>query len=80
MTRGARDQPVIRSRKVRKILKLEAAAAALEAKVQAAMAATEAKVQPLRARIRVLRDEAKAMEGILTGGQLGELRRARAAP
>lgn len=63
----------IRSRKVRKILRLEARAAKLQARHDQAMA----RVAPARQRAEDLRRAAQALELRLTGSQLGELRRAR---
>jgi hypothetical protein len=63
----------IRSRKVRKILRLEARARRFQARVDAAMA----RVAPAKQRAEDLRRAAQAMELELTGSQLGELRRAR---
>jgi len=66
-------QSEIKSRKVRRILKLEARAQKLQARYDKAME----KLEPLRRRLEELQKEARAIEGDLTGGQLGELRRAR---
>ena len=66
-------QSEIKSRKVRRILKLEARAQKLQARYEKAME----KVEPLRRRLETLQKEARAIEGDLTGGQLGELTRAR---
>ena len=66
-------QSEIKSRKVRRILKLEARAEKLQARYDKAME----KLEPLRRRLEELQKEARAIEGSLTGGQLGELRRAR---
>jgi hypothetical protein len=63
----------IRSRKVRKILRLEARARRLQSRVDAVMA----RVAPAKERAEDLRRTARALELELTGGQLGELRRAR---
>jgi hypothetical protein len=63
----------IRSRKVRKILRLEARARRFQARVDAAMA----RVAPAKQRAEDRRRAAQAMELELTGSQLGELRRAR---
>jgi hypothetical protein len=63
----------IRSRKVRKILRLEARAARLQARVDTALA----RVAPAKERAADLRRAARALEVELTGSQLGELRRAR---
>jgi hypothetical protein len=64
-----------RSRKVRKILKLEARAARLLARHERALACAA----PLLSRADALRREARAVELALTGTELGELRRARSA-
>ncbi|MFZ1059133.1 MAG: hypothetical protein WAP47_08065 [Candidatus Rokuibacteriota bacterium] len=66
-------QSEIKSRKVRRILKLEARAAKLQARYDKAVE----KLEPLRRRLEALQKEARAIEGSLSGGQLGELRRAR---
>lgn len=63
----------IRSSKVRKILALEARAAKLQARNDTALA----RVAPVKERADALRQTAAAMELQLTGGQLGELKRAR---
>jgi hypothetical protein len=63
-----------RSRKVRKVLKLEARAARLLARYERALACAA----PLLRRAEGLRREARATELTLTGTELGELRRARA--
>jgi hypothetical protein len=63
----------IRSRKVRKILRLEARAQRLLARYDRAMR----KVEPARARAEALLREVRAIEYTLTGSQLGELRRSR---
>jgi hypothetical protein len=65
--------PALRSRKVRRILRLEAQAERMEARQGKARTRAEL----LRRRTEALRTEARAIEGSLTGGQLGELRRAR---
>lgn len=65
----------VRSRKVRKILKLEARAARLLARHERALACAA----PLLARADVLKREARAAELALTGTELGELRRVRSA-
>ena len=64
--------PNIRSRKVRKMLKLAARAAKLQARYERALA----RVEPARQRAEMLRQAAQAIELTLTGGQLAELRRA----
>ena len=63
----------IRSRKVRKLLKLEARAARLLARHERTLACAA----PLLKRAETLRGEARAMELTLTGTEFGELRRAR---
>jgi hypothetical protein len=63
----------IRSRKVRKVLKLEARAARLLGRHERALACAA----PLLRRAEALRREARATELTLTGTDLGELRRAR---
>ena len=68
--------PAVRSRKVRRILRLEAQAARFEARQRKAAARADV----LRRRSAALRTEVRAIEGHLTGGQLGELQRARSAP
>lgn len=73
---GANAAIPIRSRKVRKILKLEARAARLLARHERALACAA----PLLARADALRRQARAAELALTGTELGELRRARGAP
>ena len=70
---GRVDVPALRSRKVRRILRLEARAGRMEAR----QAKARARAELLRRRSDALRTEARAIEGSLTGGQLGELRRAR---
>lgn len=65
----------IRSRKVRKILKLEARAARLLVRHERALACAA----PLLAPVDALRRQARAAELALTGTELGELRRARSA-
>lgn len=64
----------VRSRKVRKVLKLEARAAHLMARHDRALACAA----PLLRRAEALRREARAAELTLTGTELGELQRARA--
>jgi hypothetical protein len=73
--RGASAAIPIRSRKVRKVLKLEARAARLLARHERALACAA----PLLTRAESLRREARAAELALTGTELGELRRARDA-
>jgi hypothetical protein len=65
--------PTIRSRKVRRILRLAVQAARTEAR----QAKAQARAELLRRRAEALRSEARAIEGSLTGAQLGELQRAR---
>jgi hypothetical protein len=67
--------PIIRSRKVRRILRLEVRAGRTEAR----QAKAQARAELLRRRTEALRSEARAIEGSLTGGQIGELQRARRA-
>jgi hypothetical protein len=67
--------PTIRSRKVRRILRLAVQAARTEARQTKA----QARAELLRRRTEALRSEARAIEGNLTGAQLGELQRARNA-
>ena len=68
--------PAVRSRKVRRILRLEAQVARLAARQRKATARAEL----FQRRSAALRLEVRAIEGHLTGGQLGELQRARSAP
>lgn len=63
----------IRSRRVRKILKLEARAARLLARYQRTLECAA----PVLERANVLRREVKALELTLTGTELGEARRVR---
>jgi hypothetical protein len=63
-----------RSRKVRKILRIEARAQRLLAQYEAALA----KATGAMAKARALLDDAHGLEYSLTGTQLGELRRGRA--
>ena len=63
----------IRSRRVRKVLSLEARATRFETRHDRAIA----RAAPLKARAEALRQTAQATELLLTGTQLGELRRAR---
>ena len=76
-SRGSTDAvagALARSRKVRKILRLEARARRLLGRYEHALdQATRAKAQA-----HVLLDDASGLEYSLTGTQLGELRRARA--
>jgi hypothetical protein len=65
--------PSIRSRKVRRILRLEAQAARL----QRQQARTQARADLYQRRLTASLDEARALEVSLTGGQLGELGRGR---
>ena len=63
----------VRSRKVRKILRLEARARRLLTRYERALSrATRAKVQA-----HAMLDDASTLEFTLTGSQLGELRRIR---
>jgi hypothetical protein len=73
--RGAGTAIPIRSRKVRKVLKLEARAVRLLARHERALACAA----PLLSRADALRRQARAAELALTGTELGELRRARSA-
>ena len=59
--------------KVRRILRLEAQAGRMEAR----QAKARARAELLRRRSDALRTEARAIEGSLTGSQLGELRSVR---
>ena len=63
-----------RSRKVRKILRLEARAQRFLARYERALATTASAMSQARAVL----DEAQILEGSLTGAQLAELRRGRA--
>ena len=63
----------IRSRKVRRMLRLEAQAARLGRQ----QARTQARAELYQRRLSACLHEARAIEANLTGGQLGELRRAR---
>jgi hypothetical protein len=63
----------IRSRRVRKILKLDARAARLLARYQRTLACAE----PVLKRAEALRREMRALELTLTGTEFGELRRVR---
>lgn len=63
----------IRSRKVRRILRLEAQAA----RWRRQQARTQARADLYRRRLAACLAEARALEASLTGTQLGELRRAR---
>lgn len=65
--------PAIRSRKVRRILRLEASATRFAAR----HAKAAARAALLHRRGEACRQEARALEASLTGGQLGELARAR---
>ena len=71
---GASTGTPARSRKVRKILRLEARARRLLARYETALA----KATGAMARARALLDDAHGLEYSLNGTQLGELRRARA--
>jgi hypothetical protein len=63
----------IRSRKVRRILRLEVRAARLRQR----QARAQARAELYRRRLEACLHEARAIEVGLTGSQLGELRRAR---
>ena len=63
----------IRSRKVRRMLRLEAQAVRLGRQ----QARTRARAELYQRRVAACLAEARAIEGSLTGSQLGELRRAR---
>ena len=63
-----------RSRKVRRILRLDAHARRVQARLERA----RARVTCLQRRVTAYLTEARLLEASLTGGQLGELRRARA--
>lgn len=65
-----------RSRKVRKILRLEAQAHKLLARYET----HHARIEPWKQKGEALLEEARAIELTLTGGQMGELRRARSGP
>jgi hypothetical protein len=71
---GASTSTPARSRKVRKILRLEARAQRLLAQYERALA----KATGAMAKARALLDDAHGLEYSLTGTQLGELRRGRA--
>jgi hypothetical protein len=71
---NARTGTPARSRKVRKILRLEARAQRLLARYERALA----KATGAMAQARALLDDAYGLEHALNGTQLGELRRARA--
>jgi hypothetical protein len=73
--RVANGTAPIRSRRVGKILKLEARATRLLARHERALACAA----PLLARADALRRQARAAELTLTDTELGELRRARSA-
>ena len=72
---GSNVLAAIRSRKVRKVLKLEARAARWRARYEGTLACAT----PLLERAEALRREGCATELSLTGTELGELRRARSA-
>ncbi|MFQ5898226.1 MAG: hypothetical protein ACE5JN_08260 [Candidatus Methylomirabilia bacterium] len=65
--------PELRSRKVSKILKLEACAQKLLARCDRA----HVRIEPWKRKADQLLGEVRAIEFTLTGSQLGELRRAR---
>ena len=71
---GAIPRTPARSRKVRKILRLEARAQRFLARYERALA----KATGAMAQARALLDDAHGLEHALTGTQLGELRRGRA--
>ncbi len=66
----------ITSRNVRKILRLETRAQKLLARYRR----HHARIEPWKLKAGALLTEARALELTLTGGQLGELRRARSRP
>jgi hypothetical protein len=68
--------PAVRSRKVRRILRLEAQAARFEARY----AKATARGALFFRRREACLTEARALAASLTGGQLGELARARETP
>ncbi len=72
---GSNAMAAIRSRKVGKVLKLEARAARWRVRYERTLACAT----PLLERAEALRREVRAMELSLTGTELGELRRARSA-
>jgi hypothetical protein len=72
---GSNAVAPIRSRKVRKVLKLEARAERWRARYERTLACAT----PLLERAEALRREIRATELSLTGTELGELRRARNA-
>jgi len=74
--RASRPGPEIHSRKVRKILRLDARAQTLLARYTK----HQARIEPWKLRAGELLTEARAIELTLTGGQLAELRRARNRP
>jgi hypothetical protein len=76
MAASSSAMPEIRSRKVRKILRLEARAQKLLARYEK----HHARIEPWKRKAEALLEEARAIELTLTGGQLGELRRARSTP
>jgi len=65
--------PEIRSRKVRRILRLEARAQKLLARYDK----HHARIEPWKRKGEAFLEEARAIELTLTGGQIGELRRSR---
>jgi hypothetical protein len=73
---GSRLTAGIRSRKVRKLVKVEARAARLQARYERTLACAA----PLLRRAETLWREARAMELTLTGTEFGELRRFRSTP
>lgn len=70
---GSAPVTPVRSRKVRKVLKLEARAARLLTRYERALTCAA----PLLRRAEALRREVRTVEPTLTGTELGELRRAR---
>ncbi len=73
MAPWSRSMTETRSRKVRKIVRLETRAQQLLARYER----HHARIEPWKLRAGALLTEARAIELTLTGGQLGELRRAR---
>ncbi len=73
MAPWSRFMTEITSRNVRKILKLETRAQNLLARYER----HHARIEPWKLRAGALLTEARVLELTLTGGQLGELRRAR---
>jgi hypothetical protein len=71
VVKEANTMSEIRSRKVKKILKLRARSAKLRARYEQALA----KVEPAKHKAEQFCQEARAIEATLTGSQLAELRR-----